>query len=157
MNFLAPLQPFGRLSRLPYAAIVLACLALGWLGLNVTRFGGEDWMFGPIIFWPALYLLFCAMVNRIRDARASAGWFLFPVFVTVFAIVTAIYSGPTDIAGHIFGGTALEKHVVTAPFRALLALPAIILPFLLALAVSLFVWAFSFLMLAFLPTRASQG
>lgn len=153
----AALHPFGRLKRLPYVGMVLACLAVGWLALNVTRFGGEYWKLGPLMFWPALYLLFCAMVNRIRDADASAGWFFFPILMMVLSGVIAFYAGPTDMAGYLFRGTMLEDSFVTLPIRFVLALPSFLFPFIVAMVVSLFFWAFSFLMLAFLPSRALRG
>ncbi len=156
MALLSYFHPMGRTRRPGFLVALLLCLAAGSAGLNALRFGGPYSLAGLALFLLALWVLFSIMVNRIRDANASAAWLLGPVLVTVVSMYIAVSMGYIDFSNIILPHATREDRIVMAPFRPFVMLISAFLPMMIAAVVSALFWITSFIMLAALPSRPAR-
>lgn len=146
--FLLPvLLPFSRLGRASYVLAIILLFAIAAAGLVVLRHGEIYSELGKLLFYPALWGLVMAMVNRTRDARASPGWVLTPVILTGAAVLALLksFAGAAPQADAITGRTSpaevVNWFVVYGAWLWMAALA------------SAFLWLTSIVMLATFPSR----
>jgi len=154
MSLSAFFSPFGRIRRLAFLSTLVLTLLAGYGALVLIRFHAPYSFLGLVLLLAVFWTFICLLCNRTRDADASAGWMLVPLFVTGFSLFAVWKIGYYDFSDFILGpATTRVDKIATAPFRPLTMFASVFIPAAIGALLSGIAWIVGFIGLAVLPSR----